>query len=171
MQERLAFLNHPYPSDLALLDLTLFGESRQSPPYPPFGYLTNNLINLEKSKSQFAHSWFKCASAYPSQGLLGLSPSISRFDFSKIVRVSYDTYPLKQTREIDWDPYREAKHTQFFSRWRCVRETTLNPWPIDLKCYFKKGESMPLRLLSDLQHRVLNYTKLYPEALFSIIIS
>lgn len=46
----------PYPSDLALLDLTLFGESRQSRPYPPFGYLTNDLINLEKSKSQFAHS-------------------------------------------------------------------------------------------------------------------
>lgn len=101
----------PYPSDLALLDLTLFGESRQSRPYPPFGYLTNDLINLEKSKSQFAHSWFKCASAYPSQGLLGLSPSISRFDFSKIVRVSYDTRPLKQTREIEWDPYWEAKHT------------------------------------------------------------
>ena len=46
----------PYPSDLALLDLTLFGESRGIPPYPPFGYLTNGLINLEKSKSQFGWS-------------------------------------------------------------------------------------------------------------------
>ena len=46
----------PYPSDLALLDLTLFGESRQFPPYPPFGYLTNDLINLEKPKSQFGSS-------------------------------------------------------------------------------------------------------------------
>lgn len=46
----------PYPSDLALLDLTLFGESRQSRPYPPFGYPTNSLINLEKPKPQFAHS-------------------------------------------------------------------------------------------------------------------
>ena len=171
MQERLAFLNHHPQSHLALLDLTLFGESRQSRPYPPSGYLTNGLANLEKSKSQFAHSWFKCASAYPSQGLLGLSPSISRFDFSKIVRVSYDTRPLKQTREIKWDPYWEAKHTYFFSRRQCVRETTLNPWPIDSKYHFRKGESMPLRLLSDLQHRVLNYTKPYPEALFSIIIS
>lgn len=46
----------PYPSDLALLDLTLFEESRGIRPYPPFGYLTNGLANLEKSKSQFGGS-------------------------------------------------------------------------------------------------------------------
>ena len=86
MQERLAFLNHHPQSHLALLDLTLFGESRQSQPYPPFGYLTNNLINLEKSKSQFAHSWFKYASAYPSQGLLGFLPSITCMLFLKTIR-------------------------------------------------------------------------------------
>lgn len=88
MQERLAFLNHPYPSDLALLNLTLFGESRQSRPYPPSGYLTHGLINLEKSKFQFGSSWFKCAYHYPSHTSLGLSPSITCVDFLKTIRVS-----------------------------------------------------------------------------------
>ena len=78
----------PYPSDLALLNLTLFEESRQFRPHPPFGYLTHGLINLEKSKSQFAHSWFKCALPYLSRPSLGFSPSVSCVDFLKSVSVS-----------------------------------------------------------------------------------
>ena len=97
MQERLAFLNHHPQSHLALLNLTLFGESRQSRPYPPFGYLTNGLINLEKSKSQFAHSWFKCASTYPSQGPLGFLPSITCVLFLKTIR----DFPLSKCALFD----------------------------------------------------------------------
>lgn len=97
----------PYPSDLALLDLTLFGESRQFRPYPPFGYLTNDLINLEKAKSQFGGSWFKCAYTYLSHYSLGFSPAISCVDFLKSISV----FPLSKCVQF----YIPATRTSYFS--------------------------------------------------------
>lgn len=79
----------PYPSDLALLDLTLFEESRQFRPYPPFGYLTNNLINLEKAVSWNPHSLIKPVSLKALTKSTRMQKQISRIGFWKTILIFY----------------------------------------------------------------------------------